>query len=173
MLQDVGSTAVEPGAEHVLDLPEYQGGVAEASDAFASLPDIESAKNVANTPGGDPVKSGWAGEKAAATERARMEGMEAGHETTPHVFDPSGAEGQYESSHSERQKAAGTSDQVFASSKPVCPACQAWFFARAGSEGRPQFIGDPTRVHVFIPDGRHWVVDHPSGAVTTPLRSGR
>jgi hypothetical protein len=168
MAEDVGLTDVEPGAANILERPEYQRGVEAASEAFERLPNIEQAKNVAGTPGGEPKTSGWAGEKMDATERAYVEGMEAGHETEPHAFDPKGAEGQYESSHSERQQAAGTSDQEFASSKPMCPQCQGWFGDRASAEGRPQFVADPTGVHVFTSDGRHIVTPHPSGAVTMP-----
>ena len=165
---DVGLTEVEPGGENPLDLPEYQESAARASDAFSRLTNIESAKNIAGTPGGESGTSGWSGEKIGATERAWTEGVEAGHETEPHVFDPEGAEGQYESSHSERQRAAGTSDQEFASSKLVCPACQRWFSSRAGLEGRPQFVADPSGVRVFTPDGRQIVAPHPSGAITMP-----
>jgi hypothetical protein len=166
--QDVGLTDVEPGAENVLDLPEYQSSIEAASEAFERLPDIENSKNVAGTPGGEPGTSGWEGEKIGPTEQAGVEGAQAGHETEPHPFDPENSPGQYENSHSERHKAAGTSDQHFASSKPMCPACQRWFGARAQAEGRPQFVADPTGVHVFMPDGRHVVTPHPSGAVTMP-----
>jgi hypothetical protein len=165
---DVGLTDVEPGAENVLDLPEYQESIARASDAYSRLTNIESAKNIAGTPGGESSTSGWSGEKIGPTERAWVEGVEAGHETEPHPFDPKGAEGQYESSHSERQQAAGTSDQEFSSSKLLCPACQKWFSLRAGLEGRPQFVADPSGVRVFTSDGSHIVAPHPSGAITMP-----
>ncbi|MEE6179649.1 eCIS core domain-containing protein [Mycobacterium sp. 050134] len=164
--KDVGLTDVDPKDANVLDLPEYQSHIADASDEFARLPDIENPKNIAGKPGAPPVTSGWAGEKGAATEQAQAEGREAGHETQPHYRDPAGGEGQYESSHSERQQAAGTTEQVFASSKPLCPGCQSWFGARAVAQGRPQFVADPTGVHVFMPNGSHTVAPHPSGAVT-------
>jgi Domain of unknown function (DUF4157) len=164
---DVGLTDVEPGAENILDRPEYQNSIANASEQFEKLNNIESNKNIASGMGGDQGTSGWAGEKAAATEQAQVEGMEAGHETEPHPFDQ-GNEGKYESSHSERQAAAGNSDQHFASSKDLCPQCQSWFSARAVAEGRPQFVADPQGVRVFTPDGGQTLVPHPSGAVTTP-----
>jgi hypothetical protein len=116
---------------------------------------------------GDPKKSGWGGDKLETTERAMAEGLEAGAAPRPHFRDPKGSPGLYESSHSERQRAAGTSDQHFGSSKPLCPACQEWFCARAGLEQRPQFVADPKGVHVFMPDGRHILEPHPSGAITT------
>ena len=163
---DVGLTDVEPGSQNLHELPEYQESIARASDEFSRLPDIENKKNVAGSPSGGPALSGFAGEKIAPTERAQVEGAEAGHETEPHPFDPKGAEGQYENSHSERHKAAGTSDQEFASAKLMCPACQRWFSARAGLENRPQFVADPSGVHIFMPNGSHSVVPHPSGAVT-------
>jgi hypothetical protein len=163
---DVGLTDVDPAERQLLDLPEYQSGIATASDLFAALPDPENAKNVASGPSGTPELSGWGDGGIDATERAQREGEEAGHETEPSVFDPEDAPGQYESSHSERKRAAGTSDQEFASSKPLCPACQRWFSARAGLEGRPQFVGDPGGVHVFSPNGAHSLQPHPSGAIT-------
>lgn len=162
---DVGMVAVSRRAARVLDLPEYQAGIAEASMAFERLPDIEGKKNVAGTPGGQPILSGWAAGDIDAVARAREEGLTAGNEPDPHPFDQ-GDLGQYENSHSERQAAAGTSDQHFASSKLLCPACQRWFSARATLEGRPQFVADPSGVHVFMPDGRHMLAPHPSGAVT-------
>ncbi|KAF0957602.1 hypothetical protein MLGJGCBP_03391 [Rhodococcus sp. T7] len=163
---DVGLTDVEPGLDNILNLPEFQSAIADASDAFARLQNIESPKNIAGTPGGEPATSGWSGDKIGATEQAGVEGAEAGHETAPHPFDPPDAEGMYENSHSERQKAAGTSDQIFASSKVMCPTCQDWFSQRAGLEAMPQFIGDPSGVHVFMPNGSHSLIPHPSGAET-------
>jgi hypothetical protein len=165
---DVGLTNVKPGAENFMDQPEYQQSVATASEIFERLPDLENRKNIASGVDGEPKLSGWAGDKAEATQQARAEGLEAGHEPDPHFRDPKGSPGQYESSHSERQRAVGTSDQHFASSKELCPACQRWFAARAGLEQRPQFVADPTGVHVFMPNGSHSVQPHPSGAVTTP-----
>ena len=161
-------TDVEPGDRNVLDLPEYQASIAEASDAFARLHNIETPKNVAGTPDGTTGTSGWTGEKAEATARARAEGVEAGHETEPHAFDGREGQGQFENSHSERHRAAGTNDQHFASAKEVCSSCQSWFSARAGLEERPQFVADPTGVRVFMPNGSRLLAPHPSEAVTLP-----
>ena len=170
--QDVGLVEVAPGTENLMDLPEYQNGVSQASELFERLPTgPENPKNIASGMEGEPIKSGWGGDNAAATEQAQVEGMENGHETQPHPFDQ-GTEGQFESSHSERQAAAGTSDQHFASSKDLCAQCQSWFSNRAVVEGRPQFVADPQGVRVFTPDGGQTLTPHPSGAVTTPRPIG-
>ena len=116
---DVGLIDVEPGAANVRNLPEYEGGVATASEIFERLPDIENPKNIASGVEGDPKLSGWGGDKIEATERAMAEGLEAGAAPRPHFRDPKGSPGLYESSHSERQRAAGTSDQHFRSSAPL------------------------------------------------------
>ena len=162
--QDVALTDVDPSEVNVLDLPDYQEGIARASDAFARLTNIESGQNIAGTPGGDQSTSGWSGEKAATTEQAQVKGGEAGHETKPDYRDPQGSEGLYESSHSERQQAASSDSQEFASSKPLCPDCQGWFGSWAVSHGLPYFVADPTGVHVFMPNGSHTVVPHGFGA---------
>jgi hypothetical protein len=67
---DVGLIDVEPGAANVRDLPEYEGGVATASEIFERLPDIENPKNIASGVEGDPKKSGW-GETRSRQPSAR------------------------------------------------------------------------------------------------------
>jgi hypothetical protein len=156
--------ALPPEIVNPTDLPEYRASIEEASGKFGQLTNIEQGKNVALGGADEQGLSGWRGDQAGATERARQEGIEAGHETEPHMFDPKGSEGQYESSHSERKAAAGTTDQHFASSKDMCPRCQDWFAWRARSTGMPQFVGDPSGVRVFLPDGKRLLVPHPSGA---------
>lgn len=170
---DVGEIEIDPAAVTSLDLPEYEEGIGRASDLFAGLPDVESRKNVAAGPDAVPEKSGYGGAGAEPSERVRAEGLEAGYEPASHVFDPRELEGIYESSHSERKRAAGTSDQYFASSKPMCPACQRWFAARAMLLDMPIFVGDPTGVRVFLPNGSQARVPHPSGADTTVPRPAR
>jgi hypothetical protein len=134
---DVGLIDVELGAENVLDLPETQSGVATASEIFEALPDIENRKNIASGVEGKARKSGWAGENMAGAEQAMVEGLEAAVAAEPHFRDPKEFPGLYKSSHSEPTRAAGTSDQHFASSKHLCPGCQQWFSGRARVEGRP------------------------------------
>jgi hypothetical protein len=169
---DTGLMDVEAGEEHILDRPEYQQGIQEASDAFASLPNIEQRKNLARTPRGEIERSGYGGEGAEATDRVRVASAEYGHDTEAHRFDR-GEEGQYECSHSERKKAETTGGQTFASSKVMCPACQGFFGRRARVRG-DQFVADPMGVHVFTRNGSHIVADHPSGAVTMdPRRRAR
>jgi hypothetical protein len=133
---DVGLIDVELGAENVLDLPETQSGVATASEIFEALPDIENRKNIASGVEGKARKSGWAGENMAGAEQAMVEGLEAAVAAEPHFRDPKDFPGLYKSSHSEPTRAAGTSDQHFASSKHLCPGCQQWFSGRAKVEGR-------------------------------------
>ena len=164
--QDVGLTDVDPSEANVLDRPEYQEKIARASDEFARLTNIESKKTIASTPGGDQSTSGWGGDKGATTEQAQVKGQEAGHETEPDYRDPQGSEGLFESSHAERQQAASSDNQEFASSKRLCRACQGWFGSWAVSHGRPYFVADPAGVHVFMPNGSHTVV--PLGFGSTP-----
>jgi hypothetical protein len=174
MATDPGLTDVEPGGdwpENPMDLPEYEGGVAQASEAFERLPGARGKKTVGGTAGGEsPTESGYVDSpgyegKAEAGDRVDVEGREAGHETEPHVFDPKDTPGGYENSHAERQKAVSSPGEPLAASRLLCPGCQRWFGARARMMEAPQFVADPSGVHVFMPDGRHWVQPHPSGAV--------
>ncbi|MEN3615932.1 hypothetical protein AAH979_41425 [Plantactinospora sp. ZYX-F-223] len=154
-------------------LLKYQHEINEASHEYARLTNIESRKNIASAAGGDQGTSGWAGEKEAAAERARIEGNRAGHETSEHAFDPAGEEGKYECSHSERHAAAGTNRQIFGSSKSVCESCRDWFSHRAESQEAPQFIGDPDGVRVFEPDGSRHLMPHPNKAAAVDEAAGR
>ncbi len=158
---------VEPAPDAILDLPEYQLAVEDASAKFASLTNIESGKNVAVGPSGHQELSGYGGAGQEATDRVAAAGRASGHEAEPHVFDRPGDAGSYENSHSERKVAEREGGQSFASSKEVCPACQAYFARRAEATGLPQFIGDPSGVRVFMPDGRQLLTPHPSGADTS------
>jgi len=156
-------TASEGWPENPMDLPEYQRSAESAQGARDSLPEARGQKTVARTEGGDVFESGWTDSpgfegKPGQTERVGVEGAEAGHETDPHVFDPKGTEGGYESSHAERQAAVASPDDPVGVSRDICAACQSWFKARAVSRGIPQFVADPAGTHVFMPDGRQIVI---------------
>lgn len=145
--------------ENPLDLPEYQGWMESAAAARDSLPQPRGNKTVAGAEGGDVFESGWVDTpgfegKGPASDRVMTEGIEAGHETQSHVFDPRNGEGGYETSHAERQAASAAPDQPIGVSRDMCPRCQAWFQARAISRGTPQVVADPSGVRTFMPDGR-------------------
>lgn len=171
--EGTGLTDVDPKDRNSLDLPEYQLGIESASALFAGLPAIEIKKNVAAAEVGGPILSGFGGDELGITNVVYGEGVDSGHETTPSVFDPKNDEGRYESSHSERKAAASRGGQSFASSKPMCPACQSWFGSFAMARRRPYFVADPTGVHVFKPNGSHVMAGHPSGADTLDRPAGR
>ena len=171
--EGTGLTDVDPKDRNSLDLPEYQLGIESASALFAGLPAIEIKKNVAAAEAGGPILSGFGGDELGITNVVYGEGVDSGHETTPSVFDPKNDEGRYESSHSERKAAASRGGQSFASSKPMCPACQGWFGSFAMARRRPYFVADPTGVHVLKPNGSHVMAGHPSGADTLDRPLGR
>ena len=161
-------TAIEEGApaegepgfqENPLDLPENQVSMESAEAARDSLPEPRGGKTTARVEGGEIFESGWADSpgfegKPATTEQVLSEGVEAGVEHDPHVFDPKNVEGGYESSHAERQAAINCPDEPIGVSRDMCAGCQRWFQARAMSRGVPQFVADPSGGRVFMPDGR-------------------
>jgi hypothetical protein len=167
---DPGLTDVEPGAENILDRPEYQELIEGARQAMHDLPAPRGQKTVAGTEGGAPHESGWSDSpgyegKQQATEGAITEGAEAGYEPEPHFRDPkaSAGEGTYHGSHAEKQAAYASPDKPIGVSRAMCPDCQPWFRARAIERGTPQVVSDPDVAHVFLPDGRHIPVPHPPG----------
>ena len=170
---DEGLTDVDQGTENILDLPEYQEGIAEASAAFARLTNIESKKNIAGAERGPMRTSGFGGGEIVVTEAVYQELLEAGVEPDPHVFDPKGSSGRYQCSHSELKTARETGAQALASSKPMCGGCQAGFGGMARSHKMPYFVAAPGGVHVFRPDGGHLLAGHPSGAITKESRKGK
>ena len=161
-------TAIEEGApaegepgfqENPLDLPENQVSMESAEAVSDSLPEPRGGKTTARVEGGEIFEKQWADSpgfegKPATTEQVLSEGVEAGVEHDPHVFDPKNVEGGYESSHAERQAAVNYPDEPIGVSRDMCAGCQRWFQARAMSRGVPQFVADPSGGRVFMPDGR-------------------
>ncbi|MDX8037155.1 hypothetical protein SK803_43775 [Lentzea sp. BCCO 10_0856] len=148
-----------------LDDPVHQAGILEASHLFAALPNIEAKQNVASDGTGAPVLSGWGKGEIAATEAVRRESLDAGHEPAGHVFDPKDSPGLYQCSHSElKLLAAGA--VTAASAKPMCDECIKAAAKLARKSRVARYVGDPGGVHVFLEDGAHKPVRHPSGAIT-------
>lgn len=155
-----------------LDLPEYREAVESSQRAMQNLPEARGQKTVAGTERGTRTESGY-GEKPnyesgrEASERAVLEGQQAGRETQPHFRDPKtpGDEGLYYGSHAEQQAAIHEPDAPVGVSERMCSECQGWFRDRAINRQTPQFVTDPTESHIFMPDGRHITVPHPQGTV--------
>jgi hypothetical protein len=154
-----------------LDRPEYQESIEAARRALADLPYAPGVKTVAGTEGGLPTRSGFKPteqfpEAEIATERAMIEGHEAGRAPDPHEFDRTagiGESGKVRGSHAEKQAAVLWPDKPIGVSKDVCSDCQAWYQARAIERGVPQIVADPTGTRVFMPDGTVYFQEHAAG----------
>ena len=151
----------EPGfQENPLDLPENQVSMESAEAAHNSLPRAERRQDDGAGRGRGDLRERMGRQprvaegKAATTEQVLSEGVEAGVEHDPHVFDPKNVEGSLELGAPSARRPSTTRTSRSASSRDMCAGCQRWFQARAMSRGVPQFVADPSGGRVFMPDGR-------------------
>lgn len=165
--------------ERPLDLPEYQEAIEAGRRALRNLREpgmegergtlTEQRKTRANIEGGTQRRSGYKPTKrypdvGEASERALVEGHEAGRAPAEHGFDRSASAGEagiVRGSHAEKQAAVMSPDTPVAVDRRMCPDCRAWFQARAVERGTPQIVVDPRGAYVFMPDGRIIFDRHP------------
>jgi hypothetical protein len=135
-------------------------------DRTTGLPRDEAVKAAARTESGRTwTESGYTDRPnytgaAGNTDRAMVEGAQAGRGPAEHPFDkqagPAG-EGQTRASHAEQQAAIEAPDEPLGVNRAMCPDCVEFFRERAIDRETPQFVADPQGVHIFMPSGQHFL----------------
>lgn len=161
-LQGVGSffgnvTIVPRNAGTVASIAESEAALGRAHLAKLELPPNKEY-NVKTVSSNDKkTLSGWGNKKPEGYEKVPAEQVKAkseaiGHEVKAHPYDRD-YDGQYFSSHAEKQMSIISPNHPIGVSKPMCNDCKGYFSKLAQYNNADQIVADPKAVRIFKSDG--------------------
>jgi hypothetical protein len=155
---NLGNLKIVPkGATRVANIAESEGALGRASRAKAELPQGKEYKVKTVSSNDKKTLSGWGNKKPqgyekVSAEQVKAKSVEIGHEVKPHPYDRD-YEGQYFSSHAEKQMSLASPDHPIGVSKPMCNDCQGYFSKLVQFKNAEQTVADPKAIRIFKPDG--------------------